>query len=112
MGQQGMYLDVADLWPPAGDLVGLQFDSEGEFARCQAALSQYLDRYRTTNQWDLFVVVRKADLPLLQDAGLTYTMVELVEAAENPTAEARVQQRSMMKRYMRLWLEELGWDTQ
>jgi hypothetical protein len=54
--------------------------------------------------------VRKTDLPLFRDAGLSYTEVELIEAKENPTEDERSEQRAMMKRYMGLWLQELGWD--
>jgi hypothetical protein len=111
MSQRDVHLDIEDLWPAADDLVGLQFASETEFARCQAVLAKHLDRYRTTNKWDRLIVVRKEDLPLLQDARLAYTTLELAEADEHPTAEERERQRAALKRYMGLWLRELGWDA-
>ena len=109
MGQQDINLDLEDLWPPAADLAALQFDSEAEFARCRAVLWKHPDCYRTVNKWDRVVVVRKADVALLRDAGLSFTLIELIEAGEHPTAEERAQQRAMMQRYMGLWLQELGW---
>ena len=110
MDKPGLGADLNELWPPASDLVALQFPSEEEFARCRAVLWKHLDCYRTINKWDLIVVVRKTDLPLFRDAGLSYTEVELIEAKENPTEDERSEQRAMMKRYMGLWLQELGWD--
>jgi hypothetical protein len=110
MDQAGQDFDLDELWPPAADLVALRFPNEHEFARCRAVLWNHLDCYRAVNKWDLLVVVRKTDLPILRDAGLSYAEVELIEAQENPTEEERADQRAMMKRYMGLWLQELGWD--
>jgi hypothetical protein len=110
MDKAGQDFDLDDLWPPAADLVALQFPNEQEFARCRAVLWKHLDCYRAVNKWDLIVVVRKADLPIFRDAALSYTEVELIEARANPTEDERADQRAMMKRYMGLWLQELGWD--
>jgi|SRR5215208_2488328 hypothetical protein len=110
MGQHDVDLDLDEVWPSAQDLVALQFRSDEEFVRCRAFLWKQGDCYRTVNKWDRIVVVKKADLPLFEQAGLTYTEVELIEPDENPTEDVRAQQREMMKRYMKLWLQELGWD--
>jgi hypothetical protein len=110
MSEQGAHLDLEELWPPASELVGLQFEGEDDFHRCQAILWEHLDCYRGINKWDRYIVIRKTDLHLIQGAGLKYSPVELGEPTENPTEEERADQRAMLKRYMALWLNELGWD--
>ena len=110
MSERGVFLDLEDLCPPAREVVGLQFSSDEEFARCVSLLLEDLDYYRAINRWDRFVVVRKTDLHRFEEAGLVYTTVELREPDENPTEEARERRRARMKRYMALWLKELGWD--
>ena len=110
MDQEGLDFDLEDVWPPAADLVALQFPSEEEFTRCRAVLWKQPDCYRTVNKWDRIVVVRKDDLPLFREAGLSFTEVELIEPNENPTEDERAERRAMMKRYMRLWLQDLGWE--
>jgi hypothetical protein len=112
MGRQGVDFDLDEFWPPADELVALQFTSEEEFGRCRSVLWQHPDCYRTVNKWDFIVVVRKSELSLFREAELSYTPVELIEADEHPTQEDRAQQRAMMKRYMALWLHELGWDNE
>jgi len=97
MDKEGLDFDLESVWPPAADLVALQFPSEEEFTRCRAVMWKQPHCYQTANKWDRIVVVRKVDLPLYREAGLAFTEVELallwrdqVGARCGPRAAARV----------------------
>ncbi|HWP29882.1 MAG TPA: hypothetical protein VNM50_10150 [Chloroflexota bacterium] len=113
MGKWQIDLDLDELWPPASELVGLQFDSEEEFQRCQAVLARHLLDldFRSVNKWDRFVVVRKTDLHLFHQAGLRFTERQLVEPKADRTPAERAAWRATLARYLDLWTRELGGTT-
>jgi hypothetical protein len=104
-----MQLDLDELWPDSASLVGLRFASAEDFGQAQALLWEHLDVYRWIWEATLTIAVRKTDLHLLADAGLTYTEVAIGDAPASRTDAERSLERESLKRAMAWWLKELGW---
>ncbi len=92
-----MQLDLDDIWPASASLTGMQFADVGDFDRCQAFLAEHPEIYRETDPESLFVAVRKSDAHLLDGAGLTYKVVELVDLDRLPSEQVTPIMRRLMR---------------
>jgi hypothetical protein len=107
-GRMKIELDLEDIWPPASTVVGMRFETDEDFERCEKILWQDWDLYRSVNPYERYVVVRKRDEHLFKDAGLRYERYELVDMDDLPTEERLQQEREMIEKYrprLREWLK-------
>jgi hypothetical protein len=100
-------LDLEDVWPTAASLVGLHFETDDDFARCQAILDADWELYRSVNPPERYAVVRKRDEHLFADAGLRYKRYEFVDTDELPTEERVRRERELLDKYFPAFVERL-----
>ncbi len=91
-------IDLDEIWPPASALLGVQFETDADFARCRAILWEHPDTSMGMDAEARYVVVRKSDVHLFSDAGLAFGRVEFVELDELPPLERYELERKMIER--------------
>jgi hypothetical protein len=109
MDEQDLDLDLEDLWPPARELVGLQFETAEDFARVRAILWEHPNSSMGMDPEERYVVVRKVDAHLFDDARLPHTTVEFIDLDDLPPQERYEIEREMIERYkprFYKWLRE------
>jgi hypothetical protein len=105
--------DLYDLWPPTSQLVGLQFKTDADFARCQEILWQNLDMFSLKNPEARYAVVPKTEVHRFAEAGLAFQEVELVDWDILPPEERSRREYEMIhsepvQRAMKEMLERLA----
>lgn len=93
-------LDVDELLPPSESLVALQFETLDEFQRCRALLWEQPDYFQWLDQRSLVIVMRRADVPLVADAGLQY--------GERPVVDGPPSLSDEDAEGMRRWMREMN----
>lgn len=102
-----MWIDVEELWPPAKELVGLQFANLEDFQKCWLLSLEQPEAFRWLS-WDrLTAEVRKTHKHLVDELGLSYTEFKLVDLDELPTEERLRQERKAVQYGMKVLLERL-----
>lgn len=96
MGKWQIDLDLDELWPPASELVGLQFATAADFARCRAILWEHPDSVVGMDAEARYVVVRKRDAHLFAEAGLAYTWTEFADPIALTPQERYELERAMI----------------
>lgn len=107
MGKWQIDLDLDELWPPASELVGLQFATAADFARCRTILWEHPDSVLGMDAEACYVVVHKRDVHLFAEAGLGYTAMEFTDPAVLTPQERYELERAMIdavKPRFRQWL--------
>ena len=102
-----MDIDLDELWPPASALVGLQFETDADFARCRAILWEHPDTSMGMDAEARYVVVRKTAAHLFAEAGLPHRVVEFADPDDLPPEERYEIERQMIetcKPRFRRWL--------
>ena len=92
-------IDLDDIWPAASTLMGLQFATDSDFARCRDLLraDEDIDRWNLLNPRARYAVVRRSDLHLFSAAGLEYEEIELIDLDDLPAEERYERQRAMIE---------------
>jgi hypothetical protein len=109
-------IDLDEFWPSASTLVGLEFETDEDFQRCQAILSEDWDLYRNVNPEQRYAIVRKCDEHLFSEAGLRYKRHRIIDLDELPPEERYRRERAMIDKYFPAFVERLKreqeWERQ
>lgn len=103
-----MWIDLDEVWPAARSLVGVRLERSEDYDRCREIAWQHPDAFLLVGQEaPTLIEVRRADLHLLDEAGIAYTTVELVDLDTLPTDERLASERAAVARGMAILLERL-----
>ncbi len=103
-----MWTDLEDVWPSARSLVGVRLERPEDQDRCREIAWQHPEAFVYLGQEaSALVEVRRADLHLLDEAGIAYTTVELVDLDTLPTEERLASERAAVAHGMALLRERL-----
>ncbi|HLH24906.1 MAG TPA: hypothetical protein VK066_20485 [Chloroflexota bacterium] len=105
--------DLYELWPPTSELVGLQFETDADFARCEEIRWQHLDMFCLKNPDARYVVVPKTEVRRFAKAGLAFQEVELEDWDTLPPEERSRREYALIhsepvQRAMKEMLERLA----